>query len=418
MFRRKAQFIPRADPMRIVFLSPVGVIGGAERVLLDYLRSLQAADPTIELAIIAGAEGPLLVRASEIGVRTILLPFPAALAGVGDSAGIGTQSRPSRWRLIPAAFAAWRYAHRLRRAIAENRPDLVHSNGIKMHLLARLAVRRGTPIIWHVHDFFSERPLMRRLLHRATRGVRGAVAISEAVARDVQSVLPGVPVAVIPNAVDGDRFCPGPAADLDALAQMPPAPTGTVRIGLVATYACWKGQEVLLRASAIFSQIYPDIPVRFFIVGGPIYQTSGSQFSEAELRMMAKSLGIDSQVGFVAFQDDPARIYNALDVVVHASTRPEPFGLTIAEAMACGCAIVVSTAGGAIELFTPGRDAIGTMPGDAGQLAAALRSLATDSELRQRLGAAALVTAQTRFRRDRLGPQLLAAYRQFLLVPA
>ena len=48
----------------------------------------------------------------------------------------------------------------------------------------------------------------------------------------------------------------------------------------------------------------------------------------------------------------------ALDVVVHASTQPEPFGLVIAEAMACGRAVVVSSGGGAAEIVTPGEDAL------------------------------------------------------------
>ena len=64
-------------------------------------------------------------------------------------------------------------------------------------------------------------------------------------------------------------------------------------------------------------------------------------------------------VGFVPFVEDPVPVYRALDVVLHASTQPEPFGLTVVEAMACGRAVVVSAAGGAAELFTDGVDALG-----------------------------------------------------------
>jgi glycosyltransferase involved in cell wall biosynthesis len=79
----------------------------------------------------------------------------------------------------------------------------------------------------------------------------------------------------------------------------------------------------------------------------------------------------------------------ALDVVVHASTSPEPFGLVIAEAMACERPVIVSVAGGAAEIVTLGVDALGHHPGDAEGLAARMTELAIDPALRRRLGSAA-----------------------------
>ena len=150
--------------------------------------------------------------------------------------------------------------------------------------------------------------------------------------------------------------------------------------------------------------------VRFYIIGGPIYRTAGSQFSLEELSSYAASLGIAASVGFVPFQADPADIYRALDIVVHASTLPEPFGLTVAEAMACGRAVIVSNAGGAAEVFTDGVDALGHPPGDVAALAARMRQLIEDPGLRERLGSNARVTAKRQFDRSRLGPDLLRAY--------
>lgn len=66
----------------------------------------------------------------------------------------------------------------------------------------------------------------------------------------------------------------------------------------------------------------------------------------------------------------------ALDIVVHASTQPEPFGLVIAEAMACGRAVIASQAGGAAEIIDPGENALGLPPGDAAVLAERIVQLA------------------------------------------
>jgi glycosyltransferase involved in cell wall biosynthesis len=149
---------------------------------------------------------------------------------------------------------------------------------------------------------------------------------------------------------------------------------------------------------------------RFYVVGGPVYTTAGSQWTEAELRERINACGLASVCGLVPFQSELPPVYRALDVVVHASTRPEPFGRTIAEAMACGRAVVVALAGGAAELVTDGRDALGVAPGDTPALAAAIIRLCGDPESRAALGAAARATAVARFDRGVMGEALLRVY--------
>jgi glycosyltransferase involved in cell wall biosynthesis len=137
--------------------------------------------------------------------------------------------------------------------------------------------------------------------------------------------------------------------------------------------------------------------VRAYVIGGPVYDTAGSQLTVAELRARAAALSLADRVGFTGFIDRPARALRALDVVVHASTEPEPFGLVIAEGMACGRAVIVSRGGGAVELVDEGVDALATEPGDAAALAAAIDRCAADAALRTRLGAAGRRTALRRF---------------------
>ena len=146
-----------------------------------------------------------------------------------------------------------------------------------------------------------------------------------------------------------------------------------IRVGLVATYANWKGQDVFLDALARLPSSGPL--VRGYVIGGPIYATAASQFTLDELQQRAAANGLDGRVGFIPFQTDTADVYRMLDVVVHASVRPEPFGLTNVEAMSCGKPVIVSAAGGAVELFTPDVDGLGHAPGDTAGLAAAIARL-------------------------------------------
>jgi glycosyltransferase involved in cell wall biosynthesis len=410
--------------VKVLFLNPVGTVGGAERVLLDLIASLRAAVPSAALHLVAAADGPLIDAARSLGATARVLALPASAGEVGDSGLAGGPARAALallGRAPAAAWAAWRHGRRLRRLVEEVRPDVVHSNGIKCHLLTRLARLRATPVVWHLHDFLGRRPLMARGLRWASGAASGAVAVSRAVAQDARTVLGPVPVAVVANGVDTGRFAPGPGdgARLDRLAHLPAAGPEVVRVGLVAAFARWKGQDVFLRAAERVSALVPGREVRFYVVGGPIYRTRGSQWSEGELRRQGAGLLAAGRLGFAGFQEETAAVYRALDVVVHASTQPEPFGLTIAEAMACGRAVVVARAGGAAELFTPDHDAVGVPPGDAAALAAAVAGLVNDAARRGRLGAAARRTAVERFRRERLGPQVLDAYRRFgVAVPA
>jgi len=401
------------SPQRILFLGPVGVLGGAERVLLDAVRALKEERPELALKVLTMTPGPLLDEARDAGAEAELIEMPRALAELGDSSagnrGVGFARQLAQ---VAGSPEVYRFHDELRRCARAFRPDLVHSNGLKTHLLAPSVSPRHVPIVWHLHDFVSQRPVMRRGLLAVRRQAALGLAISRAVAEDFQSALGHLPVQVLHNAVDCGRFSPGPGDGpaLEALAGLPPAPAGTVRVGLVATYARWKGHEVFLRAAARVAARSPRLPVRFYVVGGPIYRTPDSQYSRDELVGLAQGLGLHARVGFIPFQADTVPVYRALDVAVHASTSPEPFGLTIVEAMACARPVVVSLAGGARELVHPGEDALAASPQDIRALSEAMERLAGDALLRERLGAAARRTTLQRFSRERWGARLLEAY--------
>jgi glycosyltransferase involved in cell wall biosynthesis len=238
-----------------------------------------------------------------------------------------------------------------------------------------------------------------------------AIAISRAVADDARRILRGLPVSVVHDAIDTDVFAPkGRVADLDGLAKSEPAPGSIVRVGLVATYARWKGHELFLEA-ARHVVANPGIQsVRFYVVGGPIYDTAAWQYREEELREMVLALGLQPWVRFVPFQNRVDEVFRSLDVVVHASSRREPFGRTIAEAMATGRAVIASRESGAAELFQEGENAVAFPMGDAAALARTILELVRDPGRRQLLGRAARSAAVARYSRGRLASEVLDVY--------
>lgn len=126
---------------------------------------------------------------------------------------------------------------------------------------------------------------------------------------------------------------------------------------------------------------------------------------------MSRELGVAERVGLVPFQADLVPVYRALDIVVHASTQPEPFGLTIAEALACGRSVIVSKGGGNVEILEEGVNGIGIAPGDEHGMAGAIRELVEVPARRAGLGDAARTFALSRLDRRRKGPELLSIYR-------
>ena len=392
--------------MRIAFLTVSAEMGGSERSLMELLRPLRRLHPDWHFDVVLPREGPLAVQVREAGASALLLPMPPGLASFGES---GAKRRTGLPRAVAAAAG---YARALRALLRQRGTGVIHSNGLKHHVLAAWAHDRDTPLVWHIHEYVTTRPLTRTLLRRSAGRAAVAVANSHSVARDLALATgPALRIETIYNGIDLREFAPSNVlsdrADLDALAGWPAAPAGTVRIGLVATFGRWKGHDVFLRALA---RIDPALPIRAYIVGGAVYDTAGSQYSLEELRRMAAAAGVEHRVAFTGFVPRTAPVLRALDVVVHASTQPEPFGLAIAEAMACGCAVVVSGAGGAAEIVDAGSTALMHPPGDDAALAGVLIELAGDPSVRARLGTAARAAATKRFDADTFARRFARVY--------
>jgi glycosyltransferase involved in cell wall biosynthesis len=394
----------------IVFLSPTGQSGGAEAALVEILAGLRESHPSWSLDLIVASDGPLVGGARALGIPVEVVPFPPSLAQLGDwNVGRGFWSRAAFIaRCAGTAWPAVRYLRRLHRLLADRGPSVIHTNGFKMHVLGAWARPHGSAVLWHVHDYVTRRALMATLLRFSRHRCSAAVANSRSVADDV-TALCGRDLTVHPvwNAVDLSRYAPdGPRADLDALSGLPHR-DDVVRVGLVATFARWKGHRTFLAALA---RIPASRRVRGYIIGGPVYATSGSQVTLDELKQEAASLGVADRVGFTGIVSDSSTAMRALDVVVHASTDPEPFGLVIAEAMACGRPVVTSAVGGARELTQADVNALVHAPGDVDGLARAIETLAVSPSLRAQLAQAGRATAERSFTRRRLVNDLTPIY--------
>jgi len=206
-------------------------------------------------------------------------------------------------------------------------------------------------------------------LRRYLRQVDTVVCVSEAMRRAVSVRVPtSPPLVVVPNGVDLDRFHPS----------VEPVDDGAVfRVVYVGRVVPEKGVVHLIEATALALR-RADRPIELSVVGSASFQGRGLSTYEQELRRRADELGL--AVDFRPFvpHDRLAEVYRSASLVVVPSVYPEPFGMVVLEAMACGTPVIASPHGGLVE--AGGDAAIYVEPTDHAQLADEILALAHDQD--------------------------------------
>ncbi len=368
--------------MKILLINPEAELGGAERCLRDLAVGLKNRPPfDITPHALLLSEGTLSATLRANNIETTVLPLPPFWGRLGESQD---SSHLKSWAQFPwqlLVLSAWLLG--LRSKIKEIAPDLIHSHGIKTHLLLGL-LRVHVPIVWHIHDFLEARRLTRPALRFFSRRVTLAIANSDATLEKAQTTL-ACPLRRIHNGVEI------PAKIQRSLKDH------KINVGLVATFARWKGHQLFFEAIALLKERKGTSRFRFCVVGSAIYRASGSQWDEASLQEEIRSLGVQDEIELLPFESNLDKLYARLDIVVNASTQPEPFGRTLVEAMARAKGVILSNQGGAVEIARHEQEGLHFINNDAVSLADAIERLGNEEALRKRLAKAALARVTEHF---------------------
>jgi glycosyltransferase involved in cell wall biosynthesis len=372
------------DRLKVVYVDHVARMSGGEIAMLRLLPHLQRVNAHVILA----EDGPLVAELHLAGISTEVLPLHDAARSLRKANVRVAGVSPA------AAGATAAYVLRLARRLRRLAPDLVHTNSLKAGVYGSVAARlAGLPVVWHVRDRIADDYLPApavRLIRGMTRHLATAVvANSHATMATLEARSdPTVIYSVVPEVMH--RV----------------APVGRVNgrpmtYGIVGRLAPWKGQDLFLRA---FARAFPSGAERAIVVGGALFGEDGYAH---HLTALASSLGIAERVEFRGFRPNVWSELAHLDVLVHASVTPEPFGQVILEGMAAQVPVVAARAGGPAEILQ--HDVTGLLyePNDESQLAGAMLRL-RDPRLRDRLS----VTAREEVRRYE--PHVVAAELQRL----
>jgi UDP-glucose:(heptosyl)LPS alpha-1,3-glucosyltransferase len=293
----------------------------------------------------------------------------AAEGGLPAAVAVRRVPGPSRPLL---AAAPW-FRRRAAALVGSGRYDLVHSVGGALPG-ATLITAQFCHAEWtrldHAAGPYQRLVGIQSVAHEREAfrhpGLRAVIAVSRRTAEAVNrhyGPLSSPPV-VIPNGVDLGVFAPRTA----------PRPEGPYRLLLVGAY--WrKGLDTAIRALAAMRT-----PALLTAVG------AGRRRPYLDL---ARTCGVEGKVELLPPTGRVEARYAAADAFV-LPTRYDPFGMVIAEAMACGLPVVTSAAAGAADFIEDGRSGyVITDPEDAGAFARALDHVLSSEASRVAMGAAA-----------------------------
>jgi len=302
---------------------------------------------------------------------------------------------------LPAAVQLVRIAR-------ASRADVIHlGNGVRANfdgILAGMMAR--IPVVCHVKGFEKYGP---REQWGAKR-LASLVFMTEAIAahcRDRGIVAPDN--RVIYDAVDSAWLVPaksreGVRAELGVGADDP-------LILISGNIQEWKGQAVLVEAMGRIAAKHPR--ARCLVAGG--VHRAGAEYADAMRRRIAE-LGLGERIHLLGFRDDMPDLIHAVDIVVHASVRPEPFGRVILEGLLAGKLVIATDAGGVRELIENEATGYLVPPGDDAALAACLERALAAPELAEEIGRRAKLWATEQFSLDRHVAEMGAVYERAVAV--
>jgi glycosyltransferase involved in cell wall biosynthesis len=354
--------VPSARPLRLLAYTDNSELGGADLSLSHLLAFL---DAEVEVGVLGVSRA--IVERVALGrpkAATVVVPAP---------------SSSHDWGSLVAHI----------RAIRSFRPDIVHANlsspwSCQYAIAAAALTGRSAVAVYQlpVPALSARQRLAKRLtsvrvdLHvgvgeRTSREIESLVGLGAGSVRTVHNGVPDVAVEPMP------RPRPGPI------------------IGAVGRLEPQKGFDVLLRALRDVED------VTLVLIG------DGSE--REQLRSLAGSLELDDRIVWQDWSDDVRSYLPAFDVFVLPS-RFEGFPLVVLEALLAETAVVATNVGSVAEAVRHEETGLLVRADNAAALAAALRRLLADADLRRNLGRRGRRLVLDRFTAQHMARSFAAIY--------
>jgi len=398
-----------ADPLRVLYLDSSFTFGGAINSLVHMIRGFDEGE--VEAVVVTGQpKGFVEQRAPGAIVYEMALKLPwvhdrwfrylksLRPFRLGVFGRLLTAARVGYWFLFVTLPQAFRYAVIGRR----HNVDLVHlNNGLESQPDGLLAARMlRVPCIVH-HRAFSKAHWQ---VKYRDRSVSHHIAISTAIRDRLGSQgISSDRISLIHDAIDLDEFCP--RTDGTAIRKEFGISGDDLAVGLFGRIVPWKGTREFVLA---FQRVIQRIPkAKAYLVGDV---SDGDVAYLEAVQELIEASGLKDRCVLTGYRDDVPAVMMAMDLIVHASIKPEPFGMVLIEGMAMEKPIVATVGGGPDDIVLPDITGLLVPRGDPHGLAEAMSELLTDPERRKRMGRAGRDRVERHFSKERYAAEVLAVY--------
>ncbi len=350
--------------MKILQICSARQLGGGEKHLADLANGIARRGHEVYAALMPSS--PLLAELSSVPKQNIL-------------------ELPIRNSLNVAS------ALKLARFVRQHEIEIVHAHVARDYPLAALSARRaGARLVLTRHVLFPLNRIHKLTLRRTAR----VIAVSQAVADALraQNIFDQDRIVLIHNGIDVDRFAKG----REDIASRKGGADKKLRVGMIGHLAPIKGQEDFIRAASVCCGRRDDVE---FIIAGEDKSRRGEHRRNLEKRI--SELGLNQRVVLLGWVEDVAKLLATFDLFV-SSSRSEPFGLSIVEAMAGGVPVIATMSEGACEIIDDNQTGRLVPIGDVEALAKAIGELLSDPKERDRLSENARGAVRQRFSLERM----------------
>jgi len=370
--------------MKILHLRSSGGLYGAEQVILNLARELNALGCVNHVVCVNNARNPhreLVEEAKRVGISASAIDC----TGVFDAATV----------------------RHISDIIREKSIEVVHCHDYKACIFG-LSAAKGMKVKKIATNHLWTRADLKLRLYETIEGLAynwfdRVVAVSKIIEKECRPfIFKKEKLTFIANGIDLNRFTldKKEGARSATRAQLG-LKNEDIVIGNMARLSIEKDQANLLRAFKGLTEVFKDRSFRLLIAGdGP---------ERGNLERLAQELGIKERCSFLGVRNDGPQILNALDIYVQSSAR-EGLPIVILEAMASSLPIVSTKAGGIPQVIRHEDTGLLVEIGDAKAFTDAMARLVQDRALRERIAANARRIVETDYAAGVMAKKYLAVY--------
>lgn len=299
----------------------------------------------------------------------------------------------------------------------EFKPNIVHVHNmnyfseIHIYTLEKLVKKIGAPLILTAHNSWDDL-LCLSLTHKVDW--THIIAVSHFIKKEIIGIgIDDSRITVIHHGIDEKKFSAG--ADTSKILRKYPQLKNKRIIFHPARIGLAKGCDISIKALGIIKEQYPDVMLVLAGSKNIIDWGDTQQKDIAYLVQLVKHFNLEENVLIDMYTLDEVReIYELCELCIYPSSAPEPFGLTMLEAMAMSKPIVVTNMGGMPEVVKDGINGFVIPVRDFELLAAKVCHLFEDKKLSRRFGYTGRQMVESQYTKSRVTKDTLSLYYRLL----